>query len=134
MTVDLSDRQVIPLTCDACSRAYNRVVIFATKDASAHALVSVVCHGHDGEVWMDATFGSWDEPYADHATFSCRVGAEGAALVDGLVASGGEAPHYGDVLSRARALADPRLAGLWVLVDEVVVTVPEVSDALATSA
>src|SRR5437868_12870888 len=38
-----------------------------------------VCHGHkDREIWLDATFGSWEEPFADHVTMSCRVTTEGA--------------------------------------------------------
>lgn len=86
MSLDLSDREVIPLTCESCGQQYKRVVIFATRSGDAYALVSVVCHGHEREVWLDATFGSWDEPYSDHVSFSCRVSEGGAGLVDGPVA------------------------------------------------
>lgn len=130
MTIDLGDRQVIPLTCDGCGRAYDRVVIFAMKNGDAYSVVSVVCHGHEGEVWMDLTLGSWVEPYADHVTFSCRVHAGGAGLVDGPVASRGEASHYGAGLTREQRLAHPRLPEVWDLVDEVVVHVREVATAV----
>lgn len=130
MALDLSDRSVIPLECEGCGRAYARVVIFATRDADAYSIVSVVCHGHEGEVWLDATFGSWQEPYADHVTFSCRVHPSGAGLVDGPVASEGTSSHSGTILKREEALGHPREPELWVLVDEVVVTVPQVATAL----
>lgn len=130
MTLDLGDREVSSLTCDACGQQYKRVVIFATRDDDAYAVVNVVCHGHDREVWLDATFGSWVEPYSDHVSFSCRVSEAGAGLVDGPVARTKRLPHHGAHLTRERALSDARLALLWPVVDEVVTTVPEVSEAV----
>lgn len=129
MPLDLSDRQVVPLTCDGCGREYNRIVIFATSDGDAYSAVSVACHGHpDGEVWLDVTFGSWNEAdYSDHVTFSCRVSEEGAGLVDALVASAGGAEYYGRRLTREQALLEPDLARLWAVVDKVVTEVPEVA-------
>ena len=127
MSIDLSDREVLRLHCDRCGREYDRVVIFVKRDGDAYSVVSAACHGHDDqEVWVDATFGSWQEPYADHVTLSCRISSAGAGAVDALVASRGEADYYGRCLSRDEALASPRLAELWPLVDEVVTTVPEV--------
>ena len=76
-------------------------------------------------MWLDATFGSWVEPYTDHFTMSCRVSAAGAGAVDALVASRGDADYYGHRLSRDQALAHPRLPEMWALVDAVVTTVPE---------
>lgn len=71
MAIDLADRQVQDLTCPECCRNYQRVVIFAMKDGNAYALVSAQCHGHsENEVWLDVTFGSWDEPFSDHVSFS----------------------------------------------------------------
>ena len=133
VAIDLADRNVISLKCDGCGRAYDRVVIFATKDTDAYSVVSVVCHGHEGEVWLDATFGSWQEPYADHVTFSCRVHPDGAGLVDGPVASGGTSAHSGTMLKREQALDHPRLPEVWALVDDVVVAVPQVATALGSN-
>lgn len=112
-----------------CGREYNRIVIFATSDGDADALVSVACHGHpDDEVWLDVTFGSWDEAnYSNHVTFSCRVSEAGAGLVDALVASAGRAEHYGRLLTREQALLEPDIVRLWTLVDQVVTEVPEVA-------
>lgn len=126
MALDLTDRQVVPLICEGCGRNYDRVVVFATRDGDAYALVSLVCHGHpDDAVWLDVTLGSWEEPYADHVSFSCRVTEEGAGLVDALVASKGDADHYGERLSRDEALQRPALPEVWSIVDEVITTVPE---------
>jgi hypothetical protein len=126
MALDLSDRHTVPLVCTGCSRQYERVVIFATRDGAAYALVSLVCHGHpDDAVWLDVTLGSWVEPYADHLSFLCRVTDVGAGVVDGLVASRGDANHYGHRLPRDEALSHPALPDVWVVVDEVVTSVPE---------
>ncbi len=127
--LDLGDRQVVRLLCDHCGRDYDRVVIFATRDGDAYALVSVACHGHlDREVWIDVTFGSWLEPFSDHITMACRVSSQGAAAVDALVASRGDADHYGHRLSREETLGHERLTELWELVDALVTMVPEIRD------
>jgi hypothetical protein len=105
------------------------VVVFATRDGHAYSVVSAVCHGQPkDEVWLDATFGSWDEPFSDHVTFSCRISSEGAGLLDALVAGKGEADYYGKQLTRAQALEHPQLPALWELVDLVVTTLPEVRE------
>jgi hypothetical protein len=129
MSIDLSDRQVQNEVCAQCGRNYKRVVVFATQSGDAYSGVSALCHGHaEDEVWLDATFGSWEEPFADHVTFSCRINSEGAGLVDALVAGKGEADYYGKRLTRAQALEQPDLSSLWELVDLVVTTVQEVRE------
>src|SRR5256885_425165 len=105
MTLDVSDRTVVRLRCSGCGREYDRVVIFAKVNGDAYAIASAVCHGHgDQEVWLDATFGTWEEPYMDHVTMSCRVSAAGAGAVDALVASQGDADYYGQRLTREQTL------------------------------
>jgi len=112
-----------------CGPNYKRVVVFATQDGDAYSVVSADCHGHpEDEVWLDATFGSWNEPFTDHVTFSCRISSEGAGLVDASVAGKGGADYYGEQLTRAQALERPELPALWELVDLVVTTVPEVRE------
>ena len=129
MAIDLSDRQVQDEACAECGRNYKRVVVFATQDGDAYSVVGVVCHGHPkDEVWLDATFGSWEEPFTDHVTFSCRISSEGAGLVDALEAGKGEADYYGQRLAKAEALDHPTLPSLWELVDLIVTTVPEVRE------
>ena len=129
MPIDLSDRQVQDKTCPECGRTYERVVIFAARDGDAYSVVSAVCHGHpEDDVWLDATFGSWDESFDDHVTFSCRISSDGAGLVDALVTGKGEANYYGKRLTRVEALEHPNLPALWELVDLVVTTVPEMRD------
>lgn len=135
VAIDLSDRQVQGQTCEECGRTYQRVVIFATKDGGAYSVLSAQCHGHtDAQVWLDATLGSWEEPFSDHVTFSCRIAEQGAGLVDALVASKGDAKYYGRRLTREAALEHPALPSLWELVDQAVTTVPELQDSLASDA
>jgi hypothetical protein len=124
--LELDDREVVHLRCNRCGRDYDRVVIFAKSNGEPYAIVSAACHGHgDREVWLDATFGSWVEPYAHQFTMSCRVSVAGAGAVDAFVASRGDADYYGQRLTQDQALAHPRLAEMWALVDAVVTTVPE---------
>ncbi len=102
-------------------------MIFATKDGDAYAVISAVRHGHpDDEIWFDATLGSWQEPFTDHQTFSGRINDAGASLVDGLVASRGEADYYGRRLTRQEGLEHQLLGAVWELVDEMM-TVPELA-------
>jgi len=129
--IDISDREVQSLTCPKCGGDYKRVVIFAMSDGDAYSVVSVVCHGHPHEeIWLDATFGSWEEPFGDHVTFSCRVSSAGAGLVDGPVASAGSASYFGRFLKREDALTHQRLSEFWEVVDLVVVEDPEVASVL----
>ena len=115
MPIDLSDRQVQELTCTDCGRNYKRVVIFVTQDGDAYSVISAVCHGHpDDEVWLDASFGSWQEPLADQVTFSCRISSEGAGLVDAIVAGKGDADDYGKRLTQQQALQHPSLPRISV--------------------
>ena len=65
--------------------------------------------------------GSWEEPdFADHATFSIRVDASGARILDALVVVEGSAMRFGRRLKRYEALAHPRIGQVWELVDFVV--------------
>ena len=108
VAIDLSDRQVQGQICKECGRTYRRVVIFATKNGTAYSVVSAQCHGHSAsEVWLDATFGSWEEPFADHVTFSCRISEQGAGVVDALVASNGVANYYGHTAHKSRSPRAP---------------------------
>jgi hypothetical protein len=114
-------------TCRSCGRSYQWVSGLIKRDGHAFAVYYAQCHGHGdkAEAWVDVVVGSWDEPaYSDHATFSCRVSQAGAGAVDAPVASKGEAPFSGAMLSRSDALLDPRLPQVWEVVDFVVTTDP----------
>jgi hypothetical protein len=133
VALDVADREVVQLRCDRCGRRYDRVVVFVKQDGDAYAIVSAACHGHDDrEVWIDATLGSWVEPFDDHITMSCRVSGKGATAVDALVASRGEANYYGHRLTGEQTLSHPRAPELWDLVDSVVTAVPEVQAAIGS--
>ncbi len=98
------------------------------SDGVAAAVYFAACHSHSGdsesdEIWMDVVTGSWQEPeFADHCTMSCRIAADGAGLVDPLVAAEGTADFFGRRLSRDEALVHPRLDEVWEIVDFVVTT------------
>lgn len=131
MSLDLSEREVATAHCDGCGRDYDKFVVFATRDGDAYAVVGGACHGHgDHEVWLDVTFGSWEEPYDDHVTMSCCVMREGSGAVDAVVVGKGEADCFGRKLTREETLAHPRVDELWALGDAIKREVPEARRAL----
>jgi hypothetical protein len=106
-------------------------LIFAKRDGEAYAIANAVCHGHlDRELWLDATFGSWEEPFTDHITMSCRATSQGAGAVDAIVVGSGEADYYGQRLTRDVALAHARLPDLWELLDAIFTDAPEAATAI----
>ena len=116
--------------CPSCDRPYRWVTGLLQRDGDAFAVYYAQCHGHGdaSETWVDVVVGSWDEPeYSDHATFSCRVSHAGAGVVDAPAASKGEAPFSGVLLPRGAALADPRMAEVWQVIDFIVTADPVVS-------
>jgi hypothetical protein len=123
-------REVRRQECQTCGREYEQVTAFVYRDGDAYSIYHAQCHSHgdNTEVWLDIVVGSWAEPdFPDHASFSCRVGEAGAGVVDALAVVEGRAPHFGQKLSRAEALAHERLPDVWELVDWIVVTDPTVS-------
>jgi hypothetical protein len=123
-----NERQELDITCPLCGRPFKLVTGFVYRDGDAWAVYHAQCHSHDrSEAWLDIVLGSWDDDQpADSRTFSCRVGTEGAGLVDAPVSVEGRAPHYGRMLTRADALADDRLDDAWEVVDFVVTADPTV--------
>jgi len=105
---------------------------FVTRNGDAFAIYHAQCHGHGkSEVWLDLVLGSWDEPeFSTNATFSCRVGLDGAALVDACGVVEGRAAYFGQKLRREEALADRRLDSVWELLDFVVSNDPTISSYL----
>jgi hypothetical protein len=68
-------RTIQASSCDACGTDHKIVKQFVLDDGNAHAVLFVALHGHGvNEAWIDAIFGSFDDDYADHLTFGCRVG------------------------------------------------------------
>lgn len=55
---------------------------------------------------------------------------DGAGLVDAPVAGDAGLAHHGVQLTREAAFADPRLPGLWPVIDQVLVSVAEVGDVI----
>lgn len=125
------ERTVRSHRCDQCGRSYEQVVAFVFRDEDAHAVFHAQCHSHDDgsapTAWLDIALGSWEGPdFPDHVTFSVRVDANGAGIVDAPVGIEAKAALYGRKLQRDEALRDPRLDDVWDLVDFIVTTDPTV--------
>jgi hypothetical protein len=69
-------------------------------------------------VWLDVVVGTWEEPeLPGHATFSCRIGIDGAGLVDACCGVEGRAPYFGNKLSREMLSPThdfPRSGTFWI--------------------
>lgn len=130
LTLD-DDRTVRATRCVECGEPYEQVVAFVYRDGDAYAIYHAQCHDHGAAsastVWVDLTLGSWEEPdFADHVTFSIRVDANGAGIVNAPVVVEGSAVHYGHKLQRDEALVHPWIGELWELVDFLVIEDPTV--------
>jgi len=117
------EREVRSQRCATCERTFDQVTAFVHRDGDAYAIYYAQCHGHGDapEVWLDLVVGTWEEPdFPDQVSFSCRVTADGAGLVDALAVVEGRAEFFGRKLSRADALNHDRLPEVWKLVDHIV--------------
>lgn len=132
--------EVREVECGGCGAPYQLSIGFVMLDVAAHAIYYAACHHHEGvhDAWIDVILGSWSSVEEipdpdDHTTFSCRVGPGSAAphpyasLVQATVAAGGDnSALFGEKLSREAALAHPRLAAFWRVVDFIVDQDPQV--------
>jgi len=100
-----------------------------TRDGAPYAVFFASCYQHDGEneSWIDVVFGTWGRgtEHDDHLTFGCRFGpVQGsdlpAATAVDAAAVAPDSALFGRKLSRAQALAHPRVREFWDVVDFVV--------------
>jgi hypothetical protein len=100
-----------------------------TRAGKPYAMFFAACydHGHERESWVDVTFGTWGEgtDYHDHLTFGCRFGPVStsdlpAATAVNAASVAPDSPLYGEKLSREAALAHPRIAEFWQVLDFIV--------------
>jgi hypothetical protein len=112
-------------TCDKCGADYLLVKCFLIDAEGPCAITLAALHHHDDyEAWIDVIFGVFDEQAAqdDRLTFGCRVGpvagsADPAATAVEAAVPYADGPVFGHKLSRDEALAHPRLAEFWSVVD-----------------
>lgn len=111
--------------CAGCGRHYPLVKAFVAKGEAAYAVAFAALHTHGDEraAWIDVIVGTFGEDRSDdHLTFGCRVGpvtgqdSPAATLVAAAVPYS-DAPIWGRKLTREQALAHPRLADFWEIVD-----------------
>ncbi|GII34964.1 hypothetical protein [Planotetraspora mira] len=133
LETDESYRGGAEKTCECCGQPSRRTWCMVTRDGLPYAMFFAACYSHAGvrESWTDVVFGTWGQgtDYHDHLTFGCRFGPgagsdlPGATAVDAAsVAPDG--PLYGHKLTRAEALAHPKLSEFWEVIDFVVATDP----------
>lgn len=121
--------------CDDCGAAYLLVRSFVLDAVGPHAFALTALHDHGGpEAWMDVAFGSFDGGASreERTTFGCRVGQvvgsdEPAATAVAAALPYPDSPTLGRKLSREEALAHPRIADFWAVVDLVLVHEPSVN-------
>jgi hypothetical protein len=103
------------------------------QDGQPYALFFAACYNHGGgrESWIDVVFGTWGQgaEYHDHVTFGCRFGPVAgsdlpAATAVDAAAVAPDGPLFGHKLTRAEALAHPRISEFWKVIDFVVETDP----------
>jgi hypothetical protein len=124
-------------TCDCCGQPSRRTWSMVVRDGAPYALFFAACydHGEVRESWIDVTFGTWGKgtDYDDHVTFGCRFGPVSnsplpAATAVGAASVAPDSPLFGQKLSREQALADPRIADFWQVVDFIVEADPLVHE------
>jgi hypothetical protein len=123
------DPDVKARLCSHCNREYTLITCFVLKRGEAHCIARTALHDHEGrEAWMDVIFGTFGEAAVqDRTTFGCRVGpvlgsAEPAATAVDAAAPYDDGPVWGHKLTRAEALAHPRLPEFWEVVDFLLTT------------
>jgi hypothetical protein len=112
--------------CDCCGQPRQSTCCMATLDGKPYAVYFASCYDHGGEreSYIDVVFGTWGQgaDYTDHITFGCRVGPVAnspmpAATAVNAAAVAPDGPLFGVELSREQALAHPRIADFWQMVD-----------------
>ncbi|GAA2604574.1 hypothetical protein [Paractinoplanes durhamensis] len=133
LAIDEATRGGTDKTCECCGNASRRTWSSITRDGVPYAVFFASCydHGDVRESWIDVIFGTWGtpEPVDDHLTFGCRFGPvqgsdQPAATAVDAAAVAPDAPLFGQKLTRAEALAHPRLAEFWAVIDHVVAEDP----------
>ncbi len=131
------ESDVRAFACSDCGAEYLEVKSFILDEVGPYAIGMTSLHHHDGfEAWMDVIFGSFDEAEgtdpSDRVTFGCRVGkvdgsVEPAATAVQAGATYGDSPTFGLKLNRDEALAHPRIADFWTVVDFLLESEPAIN-------
>jgi hypothetical protein len=135
--LSFQDRNVAERLCDGCGGNYDFVTGYILKSGDAYAIYYVSCSGHRDEprVNLDAIFGTWiADAWTDRVTFSCQIRPEGAGCMDAPVALSQPVEAMGVPLTRQLALAHPRVAEFWQVVDFICLHDPAVMKELAGGA
>lgn len=128
MTLFLDGESAVQASaCADCGAEYLAVKSFILDEFGPYAIAMTSLHHHDGfEAWMDVILGSFDEAEgaepSDRVTFGCRVGnVEGSADPAATAIHAGttyaDSATFGRKLNRDEALAHPRVADFWAVVD-----------------
>ena len=130
LSIDEDSRQVRQFLCQCCNTEADKTWANVHAGGSMVAVYFASCyhHGDFHEAYIDAVLGGWGrgegDDYADHLTFSCRVGpVQGSPMPAATLTDVGpavpESPIFGRKLTREEGLAHPRLPDFWRLIDTI---------------
>ncbi len=116
-------------TCECCGQPRQSTWCMTMRDDEPYAVYFASCYNHNGEreSYIDVVFGTWGQgtDYTDHFTFGCRFGPVTdsplpAATAINAAEVAPDSPLFGLKLTRDQALAHPRIADFWQMVDFIV--------------
>jgi hypothetical protein len=136
MPLSFQERTVRNKSCASCGEDFQHVTGFINDEGGACAVYFAACHGHpEHEAQIDVVLGSWgvEPPVDDHVTFSCRLRSDSAMASDATLATTSDDPMLGERLSRAEALAHPRIQEFWAVVDFLALSDPTINGSVYSS-
>ena len=136
MSLSFEERTVRNKWCASCGEDFQHVTGFINDDGGACAIHFAACHGHpEHEAQIEVVLGSWGvEPLVDdHVTFSCRLRSDSAMVSDAALVTTSDDPMLGERLSRADALAHPRIQEFWAVVDFLAESDPTINRSVYSS-
>jgi hypothetical protein len=120
MTLWISERKEQLRPCLDCGLEFPHITGYVLDADGPSAVYFATCHTHaDRAARIDVILGTWGAapPANDHVTFSCELRSTGAMAVDAPVTLTERRPVLGTALTRPEALAHPRAADFWAVVD-----------------
>ena len=120
--------------CSDCGARFTLTKNFVLDGDEPYAIAFAALHQHGGEseAWIDVILGTFEGTADDErTTFGARVGpvessAEPAATAVQAATPYQDGPTWGTKLGRQDALAHPRIADFWTVVDFILEADPHV--------
>jgi hypothetical protein len=129
MALWISERKEHLRSCLDCGLEFPHITGYVLDADGPRAVYFASCHTHaDRAARVDVILGTWgaNPPAEDHVTFSCELRPTGAMALDAPATLTEKRPVLGALLSRPEALAHPRAAEFWAVVDLIATQDPAV--------